>query len=63
MSATTIELLLTRTDRPCPTCGALLYRVLEVGEITKKKSLGIILGFTCRSCEANGMRLIKERRK
>lgn len=55
MSQETIELLLTRTDHPCPTCGALLYRVFEIiGKIS------IFLGLTCRSCEANGMRLLKE---
>ena len=59
MSAETIELLLTRIDRECSNCGALLYRVLETGKTSKGKLVGVVLGLTCRSCEANGMRLLK----
>jgi len=60
MSVQFIELNLILTDHSCPTCGALLYRVLEIGETSKQQRVGVVLGLTCRSCEANGMRLLKE---
>jgi len=59
MSAETIELLLTRTDRECSNCGALLYRVMQVQKTGPRTQDGHVLGLTCRSCEANGMRLLK----
>lgn len=60
MTPATIDLRLTRTDRPCPNCGALLYRVLQIGTTSTGSQVGQILGPTCRSCEANGMKLLKE---
>jgi len=60
MTPDTIELLLTRTDRPCANCGAPLYQVLESGKTSGWKVAAVFLGLTCRSCEANGMRLLKD---
>lgn len=60
MSAQFIELNLILTDRPCENCGALLYRVIEIGQTTTGSQQRQILGLTCCSCEANGMRLLKE---
>jgi len=54
-----IELLLTRIDRECSNCGALLYRVIQVEKTGPHTQNGHVLGLTCRSCEANGMRLLK----
>lgn len=60
MMAETIELRLTRTDRPCPNCGAPLYRVLDCGPTSRGKRVGVVLGLTCCCCEANGMKLMKD---
>jgi len=61
MSAETIELLLTRIDRECSNCGAPLYNVFQVGLTSGGSRVAHSIGLTCRSCEANGMRLLKEK--
>jgi len=60
MTPETIELLLKETDSSCANCAAPLYRVVEIIRRSSGVKDSMVLGLTCRSCEANGMRLLKE---
>jgi RNase P subunit RPR2 len=59
MTVQFIELNLILTDHGCSNCGAFLYRVVQIGQTSTGSQQRQVLGLTCRSCEANGMRLLK----